>query len=1278
MGWLIQTLNQSELLLGVTDLPVLKKSPIHVLHVDDDLTSLDISKQILGDMGTFKIDSAYSVDEAFDKLANESYDVVISDYEMPLKNGLQFLQCLREQKNDIPFILFTGKGREEIVVKALNLGADRYVNKNGDPATVYFELAHAINAVVEQNRSNAKIVLLREFGEIAIDSISDEIIVVDPVDFKILDANKAAVKQLKSEKEELIGKTCYQATHHRLTPCASLQEECPMKETIKTGKPSAVVHQHFDKNNASLNVEIEVNPVKDKAGKIIKIIHISKEITECNKVAKEKTRESLEVNKILDGIGDLLFVMDKNRVITRVNKRTCDVLKKKPEELIGKHCYEVVHGTSGPWLNCPAGKTFETMQTVTAEINDPSIGLPLLITTSPILDENGELVQCVHVAKDITEQKKTETELKMDKALLIESEAKLRSIVENSSDQIFMLDEDFKYLTVNKTLGDVLGKDPKELIGKSLNEIYSQETASNFSNNIKNVFETGKSMVLEEKMVAQNHELNISTSLNPVKDVAGNVIAVTGIVRDITVRKEAEEKLAKLKEFDERIIDSLEDALLVIDPDDYKIIGTNEVALRQLKLKKEELIGKTCYETTHHSLTPCNSPEHICPIRRVLETKEAITVEHKHFDENNVERIVEVSARLVKNPEGKKVIIHVERDITERKQMETRIVESEKRYRTLFNQAPIGVLIFDPETSMPVEFNDVAHQQLGYSREEFAKLQIFDYRADETPAETKDRIEKILREGTVEFETKHRTKNGDIREVIATSQMIELSGKKFIHSIYRDVTEANRMDNALMESEAKYRQLVELAQEGVWALDTNSRTVFVNPRMAKMLGYSESEMIGKHFGSFLGKPDFDFAMNNLERCRLGDQKQCVFEFVQKDGTHIFTNIAASSFLDDMGNCIGTLALVADITEGKKAEEKLKESELKYRTFADSLPEIVFETDDKGVITFVNIQATETIGYSKDELLQMNTFLFLIPEDRQRAAENVQRIVIGEKSSGNEFMFLRKDGSTFPGMIFTEKIMTQQGKIGLRGIIVNISQLKKAQEQMRADGERLALMNEKLRVVGSLTRHDVRNKLSTVTGYAYLLKKKHPDQADVIEGLSKMEQAVTETVRIFDFAKMYEQLGAEELSYINVEAKLNEAATLLSGLLPKIVNECTELTLFADSFLRQMFYNFIDNTRKYGQNTSTIKVHYQKTDQDNLVLIYEDDGVGIPAENKQKLFHEGYSTGGSTGFGLFLTKKMIDVYGWTISEEGEQGKGAKFVINIPKLNRNGKENYQIGP
>jgi len=110
-----------------------KKRRVRVLHVDDDLCFLEISKQILLIENNFEVDFASSVDEAFKRMEKQSYDAVVSDYEMPSRNGLDFLKELREKQNGIPFILFTGKGREEVVVKALNLGADRYLSKNGSP-----------------------------------------------------------------------------------------------------------------------------------------------------------------------------------------------------------------------------------------------------------------------------------------------------------------------------------------------------------------------------------------------------------------------------------------------------------------------------------------------------------------------------------------------------------------------------------------------------------------------------------------------------------------------------------------------------------------------------------------------------------------------------------------------------------------------------------------------------------------------------------------------------------------------------------------------------------------------------------------------------------------------------------------------------------------------------------------------------------------------------------------------------------------------------------------
>lgn len=124
------------------------KDRLSILHVDDDQSVLNISKQLLMDMGNFEVDSALSVDEAFQKLDKHPYDAVVSDYEMPKKTGLDFLKELRLQKNEIAFILFTGKGNEEIAATALNLGAEGYYSKEGFVETVYTELSHAIRLLV--------------------------------------------------------------------------------------------------------------------------------------------------------------------------------------------------------------------------------------------------------------------------------------------------------------------------------------------------------------------------------------------------------------------------------------------------------------------------------------------------------------------------------------------------------------------------------------------------------------------------------------------------------------------------------------------------------------------------------------------------------------------------------------------------------------------------------------------------------------------------------------------------------------------------------------------------------------------------------------------------------------------------------------------------------------------------------------------------------------------------------------------------------------------------
>jgi len=176
-------------------------------------------------------------------------------------------------------------------------------------------------------------------------------------------------------------------------------------------------------------------------------------------------------------------------------------------------------------------------------------------------------------------------------------------------------------------------------------------------------------------------------------------------------------------------------------------------------------------------------------------------------------------------------------------------------------------------------------------------------------------------------------------------------------------------------------------------------------------------------------------------------------------------------------------------------------------------------------------------------------------------------------------------------------------------------------------------------------------------------------------LDEIEIACDHIAKIFDFASAYEMLGVEERFYVDVGKIIEEAATLVSGLNNvKLVNKCHGLQVLADSQLRQLFYNLIENSIKHGEKVSNISIYY-KLAGENLEIIYEDNGVGIPDDAKGNLFKEGYGKG--TGYGLYFTKRLCEMYGWEIREVGEYGKGARFTITVPKRSHKGEILYKIG-
>lgn len=343
----------------------------------------------------------------------------------------------------------------------------------------------------------------------------------------------------------------------------------------------------------------------------------------------------------------------------------------------------------------------------------------------------------------------------------------------------------------------------------------------------------------------------------------------------------------------------------------------------------------------------------------------------------------------------------------------------------------------------------------------------------------------------------------------------------------------------------------------------------------------------------------------------------------------------------------------------QARQNLERSEKKYRLLADSLPEIVFEADENLIVSYINEKGPQLLGYSIKEFERFSLLNLLNADDQIRAKQNTTKRFQGEISQGNQYTIVKKDGTTFPAIIFTELVNNENGTRGLRGIIVNTTELTKANNNLK-------IANEKLSVIGGLTRHDVRNKLMVIRAKNYQLKKKLEEKPELKEYTVDIDAMVDSASKLLDVSTYYERIGTEQLTKQKVDECFDQAVALHSSLKNiTVINKCAGLVVMADSLLIQLFYNLIDNSVKHGK-VSALKLTFEETPI-AIELCYEDDGIGIPLEHKSLLFSGDLSKNGS-GYGLKLIKRIIDVYGWQIKETGIQDSGVKFTIVIPKNDR----------
>jgi PAS domain S-box-containing protein len=606
----------------------------------------------------------------------------------------------------------------------------------------------------------------------------------------------------------------------------------------------------------------------------------------------------------------------------------------------------------------------------------------------------------------------------------------------------------------------------------------------------------------------------------------------------------------------------------------------------------------------------------------------------------------------------------------ETKRAEMEILRREERLRAILASSPDAIIISDLNANV-VDCNKETLKLTGFaSKEEVIGRNSLEFIAERDRNRALENLKKTLEQGTVRStEYTLLKKDGEEYQGELSASIIKDSSDNPIGfvGIVRDITERKRLEEVLRKSEENYRSIVELAPDGIITANTKGVVTSVNTAFTRITGFSKDEIIGKHFtkvGTLRKKDSPKYLKLFTSLLRGKTPKPFVAIWKHKDGTTHPTEIHIA-LMKSNGKTIGFQAIARDITERSKTGEELRKTKNYLANLLNYANAPIIVWDNNKRITVFNNAFEVFTGYKKESMLRRNIGVLFPPLQKEEILQTIEKATKGEKWKSVEIPILCKDKETKIALWNSANIADKEGKrISTIAQGQDITERKKAEKVLKTTLEKVEVLNEKLGVVGTLTRHDARNKLSTVTMNAFLAKQKLPGDHEVLKHLNEIESACWATERIFDFATIYEKIGMEELIYMDAEKTLEEAVTLrldLKGI--KVVNDCKGLAVLADSLLRQLFYNMIDNSLKYGEKVSQIRVYYEESGKDKLKLVYEDDGAGIPKAEKEKIFEESYGKG--TGYGLYLIKKTCEVYGWTIRETGKPGKGAQFTITIPK-------------
>jgi len=613
--------------------------------------------------------------------------------------------------------------------------------------------------------------------------------------------------------------------------------------------------------------------------------------------------------------------------------------------------------------------------------------------------------------------------------------------------------------------------------------------------------------------------------------------------------------------------------------------------------------------------------------------------------------------------------------------------------------SPDTLLVVDADRTI-VMCNRSIERMFGYSVEEVVgrKTELLYRDRRGNPARRHEIYDVLEKEGFHIGEAVGKRKNGETLPLEIISG--RLGDREGAVLLLRDVSERRKVEESLRESEKHYRLLAESVVDLIWVMGADRRFSYMSPSIEQMLGYSAEEAMGRmKMEDFLAEGSRRVAskvfVRELAAGRAGAADSCrsrvlELEMVRKDGSTLWTESKVIFMRGEKDGAIDVLGVTRDITERKKAEKALRESEGRFREMAELLPSAMFEMDVEMRLTYTNKAGLKVFGYLPGDVETGIRLLDLVhPEDRQEAIGHFTGILGGEPFGSMECRMLRKDGSGLVAVLNSSPIRRDVRVTGVRTVVHDISDRKTAEEALRmVQGQQLVL--EELKRINQMksefvetVTHELRTPMTPLMSAAGLLLEGEFGELTAAQRnvLQMMARNIERLSRFARGVLALSRLDADQYPINPDEHSLPAIVQPVTELLKEraagkgcslVVDVPAELRVFADpDAVSQIVTNLVNNAVVHCPEGTTIVVSGRKAGDETVEVCVSDDGPGIPAEDMERIFDRfvqlkrkhgpGYR---GTGIGLCICQALVGKMGGEITVGSEPGRGAKFTFTLP--------------